>query len=151
MLYEIRPGLAEDAAVIADFNCRLAHETEQLALDPAAVLIGVKAMLADSTRGRYLVAAAGPEVVGQLALTLEWSDWWNGWYWWIQSVYVRADARGQGVFGGLFAEVVRQARAAGNVAAIRLYVEQHNAAARHVYTRLGMAHSGYEVLELKTR
>jgi GNAT superfamily N-acetyltransferase len=149
MSFLIRPARPEDAAQIAEFNCRLAEESEQLRLDRERVRAGVRALLADEARGRYLVAAEGPVLIGQLCITLEWSDWWNGWYWWIQSVFVRPEARKQGVFKALFEEIARQARAAGDVAAIRLYVEEHNTKARSVYANLGMRESGYRVLEMK--
>lgn len=151
MEFQIRPALPADAAALVDGNVRLAQETEGLRLDPAVVAAGVEAFLRHPERGRYLVAEATGRVVGQLAITLEWSDWWNGWYWWIQSVYVQADWRGRGVLSTLFQEVVRQARAEGDVAAIRLYMEEHNQQARAAYLKLGMKFSGYQVLELVTR
>src|SRR2546430_5985111 len=61
----------------------------------------------------------GETIVGQCQVTLEWSDWWDGWYWWLQSVFVVAEHRGQGVFWALYEEVRRDARAAGNVIALR--------------------------------
>ena len=74
-------------------------------LDPAVLAAGVAAGLADPHKGLYFVAEEGGEVVGQLMLTIEWSDWRNGWIWWIQSVYVRPDARRRGVFRPLYEHV----------------------------------------------
>ncbi|MBM3871694.1 MAG: GNAT family N-acetyltransferase, partial [Verrucomicrobia bacterium] len=84
----IRPARATDAAVIARFNRAMAQETEQRKLSPARVLRGVKALLADPAKGVYFVAESGGEVIGQLLITYEWSDWRNGNFWWIQSVFV---------------------------------------------------------------
>src|SRR5262249_21771908 len=98
----IRRSRPADAAVVADFNRRLAEESEGKTLDGAALAEGVRAVLADPARGLYFLAERGGEVVGQLMVTYEWSDWRNGWIWWIQSVYVRADARRQGVFRALY-------------------------------------------------
>ncbi len=53
----IRPATTADAPVIADFNVRMARETEHLTLDPATVSRGVKAVLTDPTKGRYLLAS----------------------------------------------------------------------------------------------
>lgn len=147
----LRPARPEDAEQIADFNIRLAAESEGVALDPQVVGAGVRRLLADPSRGRYLLATVGDRVVGQLAVTLEWSDWRDGWYWWIQSVFVHEEARSEGVFRALFHEVVRQARAAGDVAEVRLYVEEHNVRAQEVYRRLGMKRTGYLVLSLEAR
>ena len=41
-------------------------------------------------------------------ITYEWSDSRNGNIWWIQSVYVKPDFRGAGVFKALFDQVDAQ-------------------------------------------
>ncbi|MCS6849835.1 MAG: GNAT family N-acetyltransferase [Gemmataceae bacterium] len=143
----IRAARPADTPVIADFNRRMAWETERRELDPTVLAQGVAAVLADPVKGRYLVAEQAGELVGQLMLTLEWSDWRNGWFWWIQSVYVRPDARRQGVFRALYDEVVRQARSQGDVIGLRLYVEHDNVTAQETYRRLGMVVTGYGLME----
>ena len=135
MPFTVRPATPADAQVVAEFNTRLASETEGKRLDPPVIAAGVAAVLADAQKGRYFVADAG-EVVGQMMITYEWSDWRNGWIWWLQSVYVRADWRRRGVFRALFDHVLTQARREG-VIGIRLYVEQENAAAQQTYRSLG--------------
>ena len=144
----IRPAVAADAPVIADFNRCLARETEHRELDPTRVGAGVAAVLADPAKGRYLVAEADGRVVGQLMLTFEWSDWRNGCFWWIQSVYVEAAHRGCGVFTRLYRHVERLAREDAGVCGLRLYMEHHNAPARAAYEKLGMKAAGYEVFEV---
>lgn len=146
---EIRPATLADVPVLADFNRRLARETEGRELDPARVSAGVAAVLEDPAKGRYYVAvpATGGGVVGQLMLTGEWSDWRNGCFWWIQSVYVDATHRGRGVFTALYRHVEALARANPGVCGLRLYVEHHNAPARQAYQKLGLQPAGYEVLE----
>jgi GNAT superfamily N-acetyltransferase len=138
MALSVRPARPADVPVIAEFNCRLARETEHLELDPATVNAGVAAAIAEAQRkGPYFIAVDGEDVVGQMAVTFEWSDWRNGWFWWIQSVYVRADYRGKGVFRTLYEEVRQAAREAGDVVGIRLYVERENGSAQKTYRRLG--------------
>jgi ribosomal protein S18 acetylase RimI-like enzyme len=144
----VRTATPADVPVIVDYNRRLARETEHKTLDPATVSAGVAAAIADpTTKGPYYLACDGTDVVGQLQVTLEWSDWRNGWFWWIQSVYVRADHRGRGVFRTLYQHVRSRAAAAGNVIGIRLYVELENTAAQATYSRLGMSLLPYKVLE----
>ena len=101
----------------------------------------------DPAKGFYLVAESAGQIVGQLMVTYEWSDWRDGWIWWIQSVYVREDHRRHGVFRSLYEAVVEQARSAGNVVGIRLYVEKDNTRAQATYQRLGMYDASYLVLE----
>jgi GNAT superfamily N-acetyltransferase len=145
----VRPAAGADAPVLVEYNCRLARESEGKALDPAVVAAGVAAGLADPHKALYFVAEEGGAVVGQLMRTKEWSDWRNGWIWWIQSVYVRADARRRGVFRALFAHIEGLARQAGDVIALRLYVENANRAAQETYARVGMRPAGYSVWETR--
>jgi GNAT superfamily N-acetyltransferase len=143
----IRDARPEDAQIIAEFNRLLALETEDTRLDPPTVLVGVQKLLADRSKGRYLVAEIDGRVVGQLMHTREWSDWRNGDLWWIQSVYVHADHRGDGVFRALFSHLERLARETPGIVGFRLYVERHNEKAQSAYRRLGLGKTEYEVME----
>jgi GNAT superfamily N-acetyltransferase len=147
----IREAKPTDAAVVADFNLRLADETENLALNPATVRAGVEALLRDRTRGLYYVAESGGQVVGQLMITYEWSDWRNGNIWWLQSVYVLPKHRGAGVFRALFAHLEQLAAADPEVCTLRLYMHEGNATARRSYEKLGMLPTHYLVFEKEVR
>lgn len=145
---KIRKALPSDVETIADFNIRLAWETEHLKLAPETVRSGVEALLKDAAKGTYFVAegeASG--VVGQLMITYEWSDWRNGNIWWIQSVYVKSEFRGNGVFKMLFEHVEQLAKQAAQACSIRLYVEKDNKRAHRAYEKLGMELSHYLVFE----
>src|SRR5438105_12190480 len=143
----IRRATSADADVVAEFNCRLAAESEGKELDRPTLVRGVQAILSDSTKGWYFLVERDGEILGQLMLTFEWSDWRNGWFWWIQSVYVRPDARRQGIFRSLYQHVLDLGKKQGDVIGIRLYVEKENIAAQKTYTGLGMIAPGYFVLE----
>src|SRR5689334_19875616 len=96
---KIRKAISSDAPVITDFNLRLARESEALELDLGTVTQGVAALFKDPSKGIYFVAETSETgMVGQLMITYEWSDWRNGTIWWIQSVYVKDEFRGAGVF-----------------------------------------------------
>ena len=145
----IRRAVPGDAAAIADFNAAMARETEHLELDAPRLRAGVEAVLADAGKGFYLVAEnADRRVVGQLMITYEWSDWRNGVFWWIQSVYVEPVARGTGVYRRLYEQVREAAAGAGNVCGLRLYVERENTRAQEVYRRQGMRPTAYEMYEV---
>lgn len=156
MTLRVRPARAADLDLLAGWAAAMAWETERKRLDPATVRAGVEAGLADEARARYFVAmdealAAGRETlgipVGTLMLTREWSDWRNGEWWWIQSVYVDEAHRRRGVFAALYRHVEQLARAADGVVGLRLYVERGNAVAQATYRRLGMDDAGYLILE----
>jgi ribosomal protein S18 acetylase RimI-like enzyme len=137
----------EDADILARFNIELARESENLILHPATVKAGVEALLRDPGKGTYFVAESGGEVIGQLMITHEWSDWRNGDFWWLQSVYVRSDFRRRGVFLALFDHILAAAKRRGDVVGIRLYVEKNNDQALKAYERLQLKETHYHVRE----
>lgn len=143
----VRAATPSDLAAIVEFNLQLAAETEEKSLDLERLSRGVAALLADAAKGRYFVAEIDSTLVGQMMHTWEWSDWRNGMLWWLQSVYVRPEFRGRGVFKALYDHVATLARAEADVVGLRLYVDQRNAAARRVYARCGLEPAGYDVLE----
>lgn len=148
---KIRKANAGDALVIADFNCRLAQETESLSLDTTTVKRGVRSLLNDPAKGIYFVAEERRVVVGQLLITYEWSDWRNGNFWWIQSVYVAQEYRHAGVFSALFNHVQRLAKSKRGVCGLRLYVESDNRLAQQAYDRFGMKPTHYKIYETTLR
>lgn len=144
----IRDAVAGDAEVIADFNRRLAWESEGKRLDAAVIDRGVRLALARPELCRYFLAEIDGRIVGQTMITYEWSDWRAGVFWWIQSVYVVADHRQRGVFRALFQHIRALAERTADVCGLRLYVDRHNAPALETYSRLGMAPSGHLLYEL---
>jgi len=125
----------------------MALETEAKALFPRVVGAGVRRLLARPQSGFYLVAERGAELIGALLITKEWSDWRNGDFWWVQSVYVAPEHRGRGVYRRLYRHVQRLAARRRSVVGFRLYVDHDNARARRVYRSLGMKETRYLVFE----
>ena len=147
MSFVVRPATRADLPLLVAFNAAMALETEDLRLQPARLQAGVAAALADPQRGVYRVAELGGRPAGALLLTREWSDWRNGWFLWIQSVYVAPEARRRGVYRALHADVLAGAAAAGDVVGVRLYVDRANAGAQRTYERLGMRRARYDFFE----
>lgn len=148
---KIRKARPADAAVIATFNRNLAWETEKKRLNSATVGSGVRALLRDAAKGTYYVAEKDGAVIGQLLVTYEWSDWRDGDFWWIQSVFVAPEFRQAGVFRSLFDHVQKLALSRRDVCGLRLYVEKNNRRAHRAYEKLGMEHTDYEIYELDLR
>jgi GNAT superfamily N-acetyltransferase len=144
----IRRATPNDHAVIVAFNLALAEESEGKRLDRSTVETGVAAVLQDPAKGVYYLAESGHGVVGQTMITYEWSDWRNGWFWWIQSVYVVPSARRQGVFRRLYRHVEDEARSRCDVIGLRLYYEVNNLPAISTYQALGFEPTSYGVMEI---
>lgn len=141
----VRDAGLDDLAWLTEAALAMALETEHKRLDPDTVRAGIAAGLSDAAKARYFVAECAGARAGTLMLTGEWSDWRNGAWWWIQSVYVMAAHRRRGVFAALYRHVEALARAAPGVIGLRLYVEQDNAAALRTYAALGMRDAGYRI------
>lgn len=147
MTIAVRRATPADVETVCDFNRRLAAESEGKTLDAALLRSGVAAGLADASKGLYFLAHEAGQILGQTALTYEWSDWRNGWFWWLQSVYVIPEARRRGACAALIDHIRAAARADKHVIGIRLYVETANAAAQAFYRKMGLEHTSYQVME----
>jgi len=143
----IRQATAADAPVLVEFNCAMALETEGKELLPEVIGAGVRTLLGSPAAGFYVVAESEGRVVGTLLITKEWSDWRNGTFWWIQSVYVRPESRRKGVYKTLYGHVQGMAANEPGVCGFRLYVERENTRAQSTYTSLGMQETHYRVFE----
>jgi ribosomal protein S18 acetylase RimI-like enzyme len=142
----IRLATPADAAVLIEFNAAMARETEGKNLLPEVVGAGVHSLLANPAAGFYVIAEV-ERVLAALMITKEWSDWRNGSFWWIQSVYVRPEARRQGIYRRLYRHVQEMAAQDPKVCGFRLYVERENRAAQATYGALGMKETRYLVFE----
>ena len=147
MTPDVRPASLDDLEALVSFNASMALETEGKTLDMELLRQGTRAVFDSSERGFYLVAEADGSPVGSLLVTYEWSDWRNGWFWWIQSVYVRPERRRMGVYSAMHRWIIDTARAKPDVCGVRLYVDRNNAAARETYRSLGMGESHYDMFE----
>jgi len=143
----IRRATRRDAAALAEFNSAMAFETERKVLMPGVIGPGVRGLLARPRSGFYLIAETGGAIAGALMITTEWSDWRNGAFWWIQSVYVRPEFRRQGIYRRMYAHVRRMAAKDRAVCGFRLYVERNNRRAQATYDAAGMERTRYVIYE----
>ena len=147
MRIEIRRAVADDIDRIVEFNLAMARESEDKGLDIETLRAGVAAVLAEPANGFYLMAEADGRPAGSLMVTTEWSDWRNGRFWWIQSVFVAPEHRRLGIYSRLHDSVRRAGQADGQCCGLRLYVERNNIGAQATYASLGMAPTHYDLFE----
>lgn len=143
----IREARKTDSESIIQFNINMAWETEKKKLNRERITSGVNSLLQKSEYGFYLVAESENEIVGTLMITYEWSDWRNGLFWWIQSVYVKPEFRRQGVYRTMYENIQKLAVEQPEVCGCRLYVEKENKIAQQTYEKLGMTETHYMMYE----
>ena len=143
----IRNATRDDIAFLADCNIAMAWESEEKRLDRDVLTRGIVAVFDHPERGFYIIAERGDKRAGSLLITHEWSDWRNGGWWWIQSVYVMPQARRCGVFSSMYREIESRARTTTGVIGLRLYVEKENTRAQATYAALGMEPAHYSLYQ----
>jgi GNAT superfamily N-acetyltransferase len=98
--------------------------------------------------GFYLLANIGEKPAASLMVTYEWSDWRNGVFWWIQSVYVKTEFRRQGIYAAMYSELKKMASESHTpVCGFRLYAETENIKAHATYMSSGMNACNYIMFE----
>lgn len=143
----IRKASHDDITTLANFNQQMALETEGLRLRDEVISAGVAGMIDNPQRGFYLVVESEGLIAASLMITYEWSDWRNGNFWWIQSVYVLPQFRRQGLYRRLYDEIRQMAADDDDVCGFRLYVEHNNRIAQQTYQSLGMHETDYLLME----
>ena len=137
-----------DIKEIIQFNINMAMETENKKLNKETVTKGVQEVFNTPSLGYYIIVKDSSGILGCLMITYEWSDWRNGLFWWIQSVYVKKTYRRQGVFRKMYKFINERAIADKKCTGIRLYVENNNSIAQKVYNNLGMTETYYKLFEV---
>ena len=146
---QIRKATIQDASTIIQNNILLAKESEEETLDQNIVKNGVENLFSHPEKGFYMVVTENEQIIGQLMITFEWSDWRNTDIWWIQSVYVHKQYRKKGVFSSLFEEIKKQAKNE-HIPILRLYVHKDNVSAQAVYEKRKMTKGTYLFFEIPT-
>ncbi|MCD4731047.1 MAG: GNAT family N-acetyltransferase [Bacteroidales bacterium] len=143
----MRKAKQEDIPQIIKFQQQMAQETEDLTLVDQKIKKGVEAVFNDPEKGFYIVATSNSQTVASMMITPEWSDWRNGYFLWIQSLYVIPTFRKQGVFRNMYQYIKQTVVETANYLGLRLYVEENNNTAIDVYLNVGMKGSHYKMFE----
>ncbi len=144
----VRPAHLADSPQLVLFLLAMAEESEGLRLDPDTVSLGVTRVFESPHIGHYWVLE-DPEtrtLVGMCLVTVEWSDWHNRFYWWLQSIYLQPAYRGQGLLQALLSHIEADATRQG-VSELRLYVESENRRAIRAYEKQDYRSGHYLVMQ----
>lgn len=148
MTYSIRAARMDDLETLVAFSLQEAVEAQNRELEQATVWEGVRAGLENPEIARFWVledSQAGR--IGSVSIFREWSDWNNGFYIWIQSMFIRPEFRGQGLMH-LLLEAVFEYTRAQRALELRLYVHEENEHAIRAYRRTGFVDTHYRMMAM---
>ncbi|MBT3575815.1 MAG: GNAT family N-acetyltransferase [Candidatus Marinimicrobia bacterium] len=143
----IRRATRDDIHTIVGFNQAMALETESISLDASILLQGVEAIFDTPKHGFYVVCEINRSIKACLMITYEWSDWRNGLFWWIQSVFVKKEYRQTGLYKLMYEFIKTLIDKDDQIVGLRLYVDDDNIKAQNVYSKLGMNKTNYQLFE----
>jgi GNAT superfamily N-acetyltransferase len=143
----VRRATVADLDTLIHFAAEEAREAEGIEKAPATLRAGILSALQNEELALYWVLAdAQDRPVGVISALREWSNWNAGFYWWVQSLYIAPEYRGQGCLRLLFDAVRNEARRQGGLA-LRLYVHEANDRARAAYRKNDFAEMQYRIMK----
>ena len=151
MKFKVRNAKMDDLGPLVKFITAEAGEAEGISKSPDTIRSGIKSGLENSDIARYWVLeSADGDLIGSVSVVKEWSDWNCAFYWWIQSMYIRPNHRGQGLMEALLQTVKHSARKE-NALELRLYVHAGNKRAIRAYQKAGFSDSDYKMMMLQLK
>jgi GNAT superfamily N-acetyltransferase len=147
--FRVRRANVDDLDELAKFTAAEYCEAEKTAEAPESIRSGVMAALKDDSLGMYwILVKEDARAVGNVSVVKEWSDWHAGYYWWIQSMYIRPEYRGIGLIEKLL-EAVKAAAKDNHAIDLRLYVHKLNDRAIKAYRKSGFCDADYQIMTMK--
>jgi DNA-directed RNA polymerase len=143
----VRIATRDDASEIANFNVLFAKETVDKNLSLALTTEGVHQVFAKFNNGFYLIAQLENVIVGMTMVTREWSDWNNGAFYCIQSIFVRDKDHEKEIHNALFAKAKNLAKEHYDVCGVRLFVHKDDKETQKAYEELGLNKTKYRLFE----
>ncbi len=144
--YTIREALPSDIDTLVAFTLQEAREAEGLEEDLDAVKRGIRGAFRDPRPAVYWIAEAPDgSIVASTSVSTEWSDFHGGYYWWIHSLFILPEHRGNGLLEVLLDHLQNAAEEAGALD-LRLYAHQSNERALRAYRRCGFAVAPYIIM-----
>jgi ribosomal protein S18 acetylase RimI-like enzyme len=143
----VRIATRDDAKEIAEFNVLFAKETVDKNVPLTLTTEGVHQVFAKFHNGFYLIAQKDHKIVGLTMITREWSDWNNGAFYCIQSIFVSDREHEKEIHDALLEKAKLLAKEHYDVCGIRLYVHKDDKATQKAYEDLGLQKTKYRVFE----
>jgi GNAT superfamily N-acetyltransferase len=148
MDYVVRQAKLIDLGQLVEFTLSEANEAEGISKNCEKVRKGIRTALEDESVAVYwVIQDSHNELIGNVSVVKEWSNWNAGYYWWIQSMYIRPEHRGRGLMKKLL-QTVRESARQGKALDLRLYVHKNNERAIKAYLKSGFVDSDYRIMRM---
>ncbi len=135
MNLEFRQAESSDADLLLE-TMRDFYAHEELAFEEPAARRALEGIINDSSFGRVVLICSDGDVIGYTVLTFGYSLEFHGRDAFVDEIYLREDARGQGI-GQHILVYLTEICAENGVQALHLEVERKNAAAQSAYRKFG--------------
>ena len=143
---KVRRAELNDLDKLVEFTAAEAREAEGDTKSMKTLADGIKAALEDRSIAMYWVLVnEDNQPVGSASALKEWSDWNAGYYWWIQSMYIRPDYRGKGYMALLLNSIKSEMKGQAGLE-LRLYVHEDNQVAIKAYKKSNFTFSRYRIM-----
>lgn len=143
----IRIATRDDAGEIAKFNVLFAKKTVDKNLSLALTTEGVHQVFAKFNNGFYIIAELDALIVGLTMVTREWSDWNNGAFYCIQSIFVIHTNYEKEIHDAIFNKAKSLAKEHYDVCGVRLFVHKEDKETQKIYEELGLQKTPYITFE----
>ena len=148
---KVRRAELNDLDKLVEFTAAEAREAEGDTKYMKTLADGIKAALEDGSIAMYWVLVnEDNQPVGSASALKEWSDWNAGYYWWIQSMYIRPDYRGKGYMALLLNSIKSEMKGQAGLE-LRLYVHEDNQVAIKAYKKSNFTFSRYRIMIQNSR
>ena len=147
----IRNAKIEEAELIAKYNREAAVEAGNNPLNYDKSIKWVKYIIKNPNSWFFLVFEKEEKVVSILLVTFEWSDWRNGNWYLIQSVFTLPEYRKQWCFKALLKKVKNISSEDINSCWLKLEVRNDNLRAQTVYKNIWFNDSEHQVFTLENK
>ncbi len=146
--FRVRRANYSDLERLVSFAIAEAEEAEKTARPSGLIREGVRVGLTEDSIAMYWVLEDGEgEIIGNVSVVKEWSNWNAGYYWWIQSLFLLPEFRGKGLLGTLL-EAVKGAARQEDAVDLRLYVHIGNERAIKAYRKSGFSELDYRIMTM---
>jgi GNAT superfamily N-acetyltransferase len=143
MSFIVRQATKDDIDKLVYFTIAEAIEADRAQISPDVATKSIRTCLEDPNISQYWVIESKKfGVVGSVSVTKQWHMWSARYYWWIQTIFLLPEYRGQNLMELMINHVKDQAKRE-RALELRMYIHKNNTRALKAYSREGFVESDF--------